>query len=260
MKILLLIVLYNIRPSQSDTILSLRNLSGIFGAMPEIFVWINSPVWTKSDQEDLADLLAAYNVTTRHAPENASLSHIYNSIFEDYPAMDRIIIFDQDTLPTVEYFNEVLSLARGSDELIIPQVFSDGRLVSPGRRFLSKGYLQHSVSAGVRPSRNVLAINSGMAICPRATRSIRWDERLRFYGTDSYFMVQYENIRTTLFVTQAKLEHNLAMHQNPTREWRLNFASEMVRCNRIIYTNMGAKIFNIVFNLWIIIRARLIWR
>ncbi len=257
MKILVLVVLYNLKPTQSQTLVGLRNLSPIFDDQLEIFVWINSPVWSQVNQNELTDLLSEYSVSTMHTPENASLSHIYNSIFDKYSSFDRIFIFDHDTNPTEDYFNEVLSYARTSDDLIIPQVFSEGKLVSPGRRFLSKGYLKHSVSGGVQPSKNVLAINSGMAICPRVTRSIRWDERLRFYGTDSYFMTQYERIENKLFVTNTKLDHKLAIDQNPTREWRLKYAREMVRCNKIIYTTMVEKIFNAVFNPWILIRAKI---
>lgn len=257
MKTLILVVLYNLRPTQSQTLLALKNLAHVFETRPEIFVWINSAIWTPAHQKELTDLLSEYTVASRHTPENASLSHIYNSTFDKYSSSDRIIIFDHDTKPTEDYFNEVLSHSRVSEDLIIPQVFSGGKLVSPGGRILSKGYLRKSVTAGVQPSKNVLAINSGMAICPRVTRSIRWDERLRFYGTDSYFMTQYETIRDSLVVTQAKLEHSLAMDEHPTREWRLKFAKEMVRCNKIIYTTLVDRIFNAVFNLWILVRARM---
>lgn len=257
MKILILVVLYNLKPTQSQTLVCLKNLSYVFSEKPEIFVWINSSEWNESNQEELKDLLVEYSVTTRHTPENTSLSHIYNSIFDKYSLNDRIIIFDHDTKPTEGYFNEVLNRARTTDELIIPQVFSGGRLVSPGGRFLSKGYLKRSVSSGAQPSKNVLAINSGMAICPQVTRCIRWDERLKFYGTDSYFMTKYERIRDSLFVTKAKLDHSLAIDQNPTREWRLKHANEMARCNSIIYTTMVEKIFNLFFNIWILVRARI---
>jgi hypothetical protein len=257
MKTLILVVLYNLSPTQSQTLQALKSLSRVFEKRPEIFVWVNSAIWTPTDQKELTDLLSEYAVVSRHTPENASLSHIYNSIFDEYSSSDRIIIFDHDTKPTEDYFKEVLSHSRVSDDLIIPQVFSGGRIVSPGGRILSKGYLRKSVTAGVQPSKNVLAINSGMAICPRVTKSIRWDERLRFYGTDSYFMTQYETIRDSLVVTQAKLDHSLAMDQQPTREWRLKFAKEMVRCNNIIYTTLVDRIFNFVFNLWILVRARI---
>jgi len=258
MKILILVVLYNLKPTQSETLVCLRDLSHVFTDQPEVFVWVNSPAWTQANQDELTEMLSGYYVSTMHTPENASLSLIYNSIFDKYPSIDRIFIFDHDTNPTEEYFNEVLSHARTSDDLIIPQVFSGGTLVSPGGRFLSKGYLKRSVISGAQPSKNVLAINSGMAICPRVTRSFRWDERLRFYGTDSYFMTQYERVRERLIVTHAKLNHKLAMDQEPTREWRLKFADEMVRCNKIIYTSMAGKIFNIIFNLWILLRARIL--
>ena len=257
MKILVLVVLYNLRPTQSQTILSLKSLSPVISNQLEIFVWINSRLWSQTNQNELTDLLSKYSVSTIHTPENSSLSIIYNSIFDKYSSFDRIFIFDHDTSPTEDYFNEVLHYASISDDLIIPQVFSGGKLVSPGRRFLSKGYLKCSVTGGVHSSKNVLAINSGMAICPRVTRSNLWDERLRFYGTDTYFMTQYEKINDRLFVTKAKLNHKLATHQNPTWEWRLKYASEMVRCNNIIYTTMIDKIFNAVFNLWILIRARI---
>ena len=257
MKILILVVLYELKPSDSQTLLSLKNLAHIFSVPPEVFVWINSTVWPQANQSELDALLSGYTVTTRHAPENASLSRIYNTIFEAHPSYDRIFLFDHDTKPTGEYFTEVLDFTRHSDIFIIPQVFSNQKLVSPGGRILSKGYLKRRVAPGVQSSRNMLAINSGMAICPRMTKSIRWDERLKFYGTDSYFMTQYEEVCGRLYVTRAQLEHSLAMDQNPSREWRLKFADEMVRCNKIIYTTLAGRIFNPIFNLWILVRARI---
>lgn len=257
MKILILVVLYELKPSESRTLISLKKLGHVFSKPPEVFVWVNSAIWTQANQTELDALLSEYKVTTKHASENAPLSRIYNTIFEKYSSHDRIFLFDHDTEPTAEYFTESLGFAQSSDDLIIPQVFSNQKLVSPGGRFFSKGYLKRQVTPGVQPSRSVLAINSGMAICPRTTSSIRWDERLRFYGTDSYFMTQYETVRSSLYVTRAQLEHSLAMDQSPSREWRLKFANEMVRCNKIIYTTLAERIFNSIFNIWILVRARI---
>ena len=207
----LLVVLYKIKPFHSPSLLSILGAhdKGIVSNVRELVIWDNSPYF-QGEEVNLIKNKLRFPVLYRHTPENLSLSVIYNMVAKEIKDEEYLVLLDQDTLLPGEYFQELGTLQERGYPLILPRVYCNGKLVSPGKRFFCKGRLLKDISPGVISSKNLLAINSGMAIRGNVFKVVLYDERLRFYGVDTYFMRQYEKFFKEAFVMASKVKHSLS--------------------------------------------------
>lgn len=237
----LLVVLYKVAPEDSPTLQSFmryaRTLdeSGITGY--RLVIWDNSPGAWEGGVSRLQEQFPMFQVQYIHTPENTSLSKIYNLVAAQIPDDSYLTLLDQDTSLPAEYFKELDLAQRKLEPLILPKVICQGRLVSPGSRFFARGRLLDSVPSGVVRSKNLLAINSGMSIRGSVLRTIRYDERLRFYGTDTFFMRNYEKYFDHAFVLETPISHSLAVMEKKSKDWQVAYTTELLRTLSIIYTN-----------------------
>lgn len=210
-----LVVLYGRDYSESvaiKTILAAFDGMRARGYSPKLYVWNNSP--------KLSKVLSRGDVVWLDG-QNCSLSVVYNTVakvaFED--GAEFLMLSDDDT--DYASFDFISSLCRISDVsskkdealgCFIPRIFSNDRLVSPGKRFLFKGSLLDDIQTGTVPSKNLLAINSGTFITRACYEKMSplYDERLNFYGTDTDFFVRYERCFEEIFVLDSPLKHSLS--------------------------------------------------
>lgn len=208
-----LVVLYKTAPTASPTIQSTINffssIESTYRADCELLIWDNSPT-SHAEDVDALRLNSPLNVSFVHTPQNTSLSKIYNTVASDLADGDYLTLLDQDSILPSEYFIELRRAQLEGHPLILPKVECGGLLVSPGTRFFCKGKLLPSINAGLISSKNLLAINSGMSARGKVFKLIPYDERLMFYGTDTYFMKQYEKYFAQAYVINATLNHSLA--------------------------------------------------
>lgn len=234
-----LVVLYKTKPEDSPTLQAL--LRYVQNMEEEVcfwlYVWDNSPESNQESVKTIELLLPSLKIQYVHTPENISLSEIYNRVAIQIGEDSYLTLLDQDTSLPHEYFEE-LGLAQDMLEpLILPKVMCQGRLVSPGLRFFAHGRLQSSVPSGKVKSKNLLAINSGMSIRGHVFHKIRYDERLRFYGTDTFFMKQYEIHESTAFVLDTPINHSLAEMEHRSDEWWRSQKQEKFRAFKIIFSD-----------------------
>lgn len=214
MQYLILVVIYNKRLRDSETILSLiKSASTLSGST--IFVWDNS--LSEQHQSEISWLRAqctGVNILYKSTPENLSLSKIYNRfLVEAGIVCDFVVLTDHDTVFDQEFFNAHATAVQqsGSVNLYLPKVvFKDG-VVSPGKQFFYKSFPYKTLESGVRRARNNTAVNSGMIIrCSYFCGSFTgYDERLSFYGTDDYFMMQYRKANKYFYVLDYIIQHDL---------------------------------------------------
>lgn len=238
-----LIVLYNTNPSESPTLLS---LIAHYTANPatniKLVVWDNSQ---DSHYNQTSQIVCnALQFQYFHTPENTSLSVIYNKIANNLPINSFVTILDQDTELSSEYFSELNKLQNEGINLILPIVICKNKIVSPGKRIYSHGILIKELMPGYRSSKNLLAINSGMSISQKVFKKFSYDTRLRFYGTDTYFMRQYEKFFASAYIMESRINHSLAEMEEKDQAWRRSHLNERLRTFKIIFdTSITERIF-----------------
>lgn len=217
MKLVVLIVLYKKKITDSETIQSLIKLIGCNESF-KVVIWDNSPEILSNDEKKV--LYCSFkNIEYKHSPENFSLAKIYNIIIKDNQKADILLLFDQDSIITEEYF-QLLKVAISQYpeiNLFLPLVKQNDQVVSPGDFKFIKGKYWVKERYGIIEAKNKLAIASGMAI--RFSYLIGnefsgFDERLKLYGIDSQFMLHYQKYNTCFFVISYILKHNLSFYED----------------------------------------------
>lgn len=221
---LIVIILYRISPDASASVSSLVRAQDALTTDDIVLVWDNSP--------DPADAPAAIQQIDdsspatwiyRSTPENLSLAAVYNRAFLQFPAKDLLVIFDQDSSFSSDYFRKAdEAFADNPDiDLVVPLVRIHDLIVSPGHYRYIKGSLWQKPKLGRVSSRNTVAIGSGMAIRSSFLRDFGgFDERLRIYGIDSNFMLRYAQKNPAFYVLDTEFGHDLAefhIHDPATR-------------------------------------------
>jgi GT2 family glycosyltransferase len=232
-KFLAIIVVYGSQPTDTRSLRSLaRGRTSRYGL--RIVVWDNSPQphdidWTSVGQ-------AGTYVST---PQNLGLSTIYNRVITEHlrPG-EHLLLLDQDTELPPDYLEKAtLALeAHPEVDLFLPMVRASDRWASPVTYFCGWGRQWHSRTVGVIASKRVCAINSGMIISSAYLFGSfpGYDERLRFYGTDTQFMLDYMDRRSRLFVLDSVIAHDLSFFSGPRAQRAEKFAA-MRDAYRYIY-------------------------
>lgn len=208
-----LVVVYKVKLKDSPTVSSIVDYfklnSDKNAKKIELIIWDNSP---SPDCEGLSWLKKSIQINVRyiHTPQNTALSVIYNKVAAGLDDNDYLTLLDQDSQLPGDFFSSLTAAQSEKWPLILPKVYCGNKMVSPGTRFYAKGRLLKSVSAGLISSRNLLAINSGTSAKGSVFKKIPYDERLSFYGTDTYFMKQYERHYKEAYLMDVSLHHSLA--------------------------------------------------
>ena len=159
--------------------------------------------------------MAERGITYQSTPENLGLSVIYNRVIADsLRDGEYLLLLDQDSVLPNDYLAlcEAAAQAHPDIDLLLPMVRANDRWVSPLTYFSGWGRYWPEPRRGRIPSTQVSAINSGMVISSRYLKTDfpGYDERLRFYGTDTQFMLCYQDQRSQLVVLEGQIGHDLS--------------------------------------------------
>ena len=186
-----------------------------------------------------------------HLGNNDSLSSIYNKIanLAFSSGYDFFMISDDDTdYSTFNLEDNMTEISRAMRTSIghtvgvfLPRIYANNILVSPGKRFHFLGRLSPFIETGFNRSKNLLAINSGVVITRFCYEKMNmfYDERLKFYATDTDFFIRYEKYFEYVYVLDSKINHDLSEYSSDTLERGLFKFGEMVRGYRIIFSEKG---------------------
>lgn len=242
-KFYILVVLYRRAWNESSSVLSIIDKFSSDESLihAKLVIWNNSPGFSPR--------LNHPSVIWKEA-ENSALSFVYNSFsslaFES--DADAIMISDDDTNYSTYEFSENLKIVREhvtgvkeipGAECFLPRIRSGGIVISPGRRFLFKGYLVPLMQPGVVPAKNLLAINSGTIITKKCYMKMRplYDARLKFYGTDTGFFVRYEDFFSKVFLFDSLIEHSLSEHSQESVERALFRFGDNLYAMKVIFAS-----------------------
>jgi GT2 family glycosyltransferase len=237
----ILIVLYKKRFAESETLINITNISesGIL-KNSKIIIWDNSPNAINEQEFDaLKQEVAAIDII--HTPENLSISKIYNRVIDNYLKKgDYLILLDHDTNVTAEYFTEVIEKTSQHTPpyLLLPQIMVQDVIESPAYQYILFSKKWQYKTPGSYSSKYVTAINSGMVIAESFfAKGFRYDERLLFYGTDSYMMFNYSKLNTDFYLLNSKLIHDLNLQSNSSIIAKAKIFKEIKRANLIVYSS-----------------------
>jgi hypothetical protein len=215
-----LVVLYRTSVNNCTSIQSLfRSANCLLNST--IVVWDNSPEHLGHDElkllkENLSD------VSYLHTPENISLSKIYNSVIKQFSDYQFHVFLDQDSSFDGQFFMEVNEARKkhGDINLFVPMIRHEQKLLSPGYYYSFTGSYRKSINAGINSTKNLSIITSGMCISSRYLRDVfsGFNEKLTFYGIDTYFSVQYRKENNWFYVLNSRFDHSLSLNENEPYE------------------------------------------
>ncbi|MBC3258116.1 MULTISPECIES: hypothetical protein [Pseudomonas] len=259
-KLSILIVLYKRHYKDSAAITTLLECASYFcekGIEVDFFVWNNTP--------QCSPRLVREGLTWLEG-NNEGLSHIYNRVAAQAFAAGatHFMISDDDTdYSSQSYVGEIATAiefeAKSSPDafgVILPKIYSGANLVSPGERFWFFGRLSPSVESGINSSANKLAINSGVIFTKACYVRMMplFDERLKFYATDTEFFVRYETYYPQFYVLGTALQHDLSEHTSDNAERAVFRFQEMIRGFRVIFERKN-YFFRLIMEAYLLISS-----
>jgi GT2 family glycosyltransferase len=215
------VVLYN---STLERSLSLQSLNKIKSAQLKIYLWDNSRV--PFSAEEIERLKTNWgNVSYFNTPENRSLAKIYNEVTRLSTHSDFLVLLDQDSSFDDNFFKEaILAIEKNSDiNLFLPYIKTDQNIYSPGDFHFIKGKYWPNLITGRVMAKNKVAVSSGMIIRMKylIENYPQFDERLKLYGIDSDFMIQYARKNSFFFVLNYNLQHQLSVNEKESIETKI---------------------------------------
>lgn len=246
--ITILICLYKKSIEASDSIQSILKADKD-NINATIYLWDNSP--EVLSKEGICFLENNFDhFIYKHTPENVPLSRIYNTVIHSLIDDNAyLMLCDDDSSIPVNFFKVLQSEIKRYPmiNLFLPQIYSDSVLVSPAKDYFAFTNFIYNLKTGVLSSNYITAINSGMVISNRVfSNGFRYDEDLRFYGTDNYFMIEYSRYYPQLNVLDVKVLHSLSYNTSEDVSNKIRIFREIRSANKIIYKNHFLK-RNIVF-------------
>lgn len=255
-------ILYNKKPTNSETLCSLSGCLEEIKHFSRIIVWDNSErELSEVEKQDLDALLKETHYSYRHNQENRALSKIYNSTIKELTENDYLIILDHDTTLTIDYFKQLIEAINSNPtiNLFLPIVKYKSQIISPANLVYFKGSYWKHKKTGIILSKHTSAVNSGMAISGKYIKGFEYDERLKFYHTDNDFMIHYSKKNKYLFVLSCEINHILNSYEDEPfskkkaryKEMRKGFLILMKQENLFIYilTHLYLLVYSIKISL-----------
>lgn len=213
-----------------------------------IIIWDNSP-----EAQSYDNIKKYFNIYYEHHSENLPLSNVYNLVInknknKDY---DFLILFDHDSNFSENFFIELQKSYLKNDEikLFLPIVKFKNKIVSPTKKYFLKGFYYDTKPLGITNAKNISAINSGMIISFKFLKEKYkgYDKKLKFYGTDDYFMMEYCRNESELFILNYEFEHDLTLSTlNNSSDKLVNSYHQMLEAWEILYSSSSLVLKNIV--------------
>lgn len=251
---LILVVIYGIDLKASETINSLV-LSHSCLDMARVIIWDNSTISQQLTSIEWAtDKIKNYEYI--HRPENTPLSRVYNEVIGIYGrGFKYLMLFDQDSNFKPDFFYQLNeSIMKFKDvPLFLPIVISSNQIVSPADLFMFKGNYWRSRKTGLIESKYKAAINSGMVISFEylVNHFVGYDERLKFYGTDTFFMKMYSKDNDFFCVFNTEVQHHLAYNDGSNVEGIVRRHSENMRA--VYLLNCDTLLIGTLTSLYLIV-------
>lgn len=208
--------------------------------------WDNSPNPNIYDNQNYCKQLGD-NILYESHPENTSLALVYNNCISRNLDCDIVCIFDQDSqinkIDYEKYLDDVLN-KNPTIPVFLPQIYSNGKLYSPGKFWVFKGWHYKQLSEGIHKDKLYTAIMSGAIVRIDAIKKYKlvFNEELQLYGIDTCFFIDLRQYDCSFYLLKTELIHDLSektLNKNEYKK-RINI---YLNCNRIIARDNGFYLF-----------------
>ena len=205
-----LIVIYNKACENSETLNSIYKWKDKI----EIVIFDNS---TKSNNNQA--YCQREEILYFTEKKNLGLSKAYNYVIDRLSLNDDdyIIILDDDTVLSDEYIEEVLRSQHLDKDILLPIVRCNDKIISPTNIKFKCG---SKIVKSIKDLKfdNMSAINSGMVICGRVFKNIRYNEDLFLDCVDHEFMRMVRNNKFSIYLLKNGIIQNFSRNEKPAIE------------------------------------------
>lgn len=214
MKVTMVVVLYKLKPEESKTFQTLKQImnstSNPFKDI-ELILYDNSPVkqdFTPPPNEGI-------HISYYHDPRNLGIAAAYNYAWSVAKGNNSqwLLLLDHDTELTQEYFHSILTLDNIPENVVavVPKINSENTMISPVYSHSLRPLKEERPSPGIQV-KPVMAINSGALISVHFLNEINgFNEDFALDYLDHWLFYKiYEKNRKVLLV-DVELEHELSV-------------------------------------------------
>jgi GT2 family glycosyltransferase len=214
MKVTMVVVLYNLKPEESKTYQTLKQImnskSNPFKDI-ELILYDNSPIkhdFTPPRNEGI-------HITYYHDPRNLGIAAAYNYAWAAAKQNNSqwLLLLDHDTELTQEYFNSILNFSEIPEKVVavVPKINSENIMISPVYSQSLRPLTEERPSPGVQ-DQAVMAINSGSLIAVSFLNEINgFNEDFPLDYLDHWLFFKIYEKGRKVFLINATLEHELSV-------------------------------------------------
>lgn len=220
-QIVAVVVLYNTKFSESDTIRSLHKSALNINKDISLLVYDNS---NESQFDYCEQEFPRFKVRYILDKTNQKVSKAYNECAYIYKDKKKwMLLLDQDTMLSEDSLAKYISAINDAEcTIYVPKIFekNTNRLISPARYICKRGFrLQNSeLTLGISPSRRKSFINSASLVSIKEFLDIGgYDEKL-FYYSDHEFFQRFSKKNKVYFLIDLKVFHELSSSLNSDSE------------------------------------------
>ncbi|MEH7274655.1 glycosyltransferase [Neobacillus vireti] len=214
MKLTMVLVLYKLKPEESKTFQTLKQILGSKNNTPkniELILYDNSP--SKQDFTPLSH--EGIHTTYYHDPRNLGIAAAYNYAWAAAKQNNSqwLLLLDHDTELTYDYFNSILNLSEVPEKVVavVPKINSENIMISPVYSNSLRPLKQERPSPGVQ-EQPVMAINSGALIAVNFLNEINgFNEDFPLDYLDHWLFFKIYEKGRKVFLINVSLEHELSV-------------------------------------------------
>lgn len=260
-KVSILVVTYGIDLIESLSLNAIQNLDlRNIDYKPVLKIWMNKYSGEKLFLEK--EIEDKFEVEIVKSIENEPLPIIYNRFLLEQNS-DYAILLDQDSIIENDYISEIYQAINKTNAcLLLPKVVHGDTLVSPGRFWFIFGSLDPSLKKidGIVNDKNIVAINSGLVVKVQLIKDglIKYDECLKFYFTDTKFLLDYNKLGLDVYILKSIITHDLSELSDSHNIHKACFRfKDMILGFRTIYPNSFKRILVELYLVYIATRYSL---
>lgn len=204
-RILIVVVLFERKPEESEACTSIHDVAVACDVFPETFIYDNSLQ---------ASLVLAENITYYHDPLNPGVSAAYNtaSTYAESKRKTWMLFLDQDTAVTLNFFEELRAAIDTHNETVafVPRLSDQKGVVSPFRFAFGRGRRINTGSSTLSLRSHRFA-NSGLLIKLSAFQTVGgYDPEIPLDFSDISFGKRLMAITDHFWVLDTILSHDFS--------------------------------------------------
>jgi GT2 family glycosyltransferase len=187
-----------------------------------------------------------------HNASNAGVSRAYN-VAADFAVEQKkawMCLLDQDTDADEKmlsaYYKSFCEFP--NEHVFLPKIISSGKILSPYKTFLGKGYSALAISPGRQRTKEFSIINSGVLIDIKTfTKAGGYDELYPLDLSDYVFWKRVSKIETTFVVTDSSCEHHHSASVNQLEQAIIRFEIFLQATKQYRRDTHGMTLIPVVF-------------